>query len=421
MFTKKPEDLKKAIKSMIKASLLDMDLALSTYIEANATGEMREQISSMTNAIEDAFEFATSQISGSTEKLSSASLKVSASIESVESKSQQNVDSAEKNAEKIASVVNTSQELSSAIKEISDQVARSSSITGEAVDKTQMAQRKIDELVTCATTIGNVIQMINKIASQTNLLALNATIEAARAGEAGKGFAVVASEVKNLANQTEKATEEITKQVTVIQGTINETAELFNSVGETVHEMNEISTIISGAVEEQNAATSDIASNIEVVSTESSLAKIRATEMNNEAISSKANALEIADASINVSQQFAVLQKTLEGIVGTAQGIDQRQDKRSPISLPCSATCEGKSIKTTLLDISASGAKLRYVDGFKLGAPTQVNIPNIGSVEGTVTHIQCGHFIGFNLNFSATQQQAISNLTNGVNADIDAA
>lgn len=418
---KKPEDLKKAIKSMIKASLLDMDLALSTYIEANATGEMREQIASMTTAIEDAFEFATSQISGSTEKLSSASVKVSASIDSVESKSQQNVESAEKNSEKIASVVNTSQELSSAIKEISDQVARSSTITGEAVDKTQMAQQKIDELVVCATTIGDVIQMINKIASQTNLLALNATIEAARAGDAGKGFAVVASEVKNLANQTEKATEEITNQVTVIQGTINETVELFESVGGTVNEMNEISTIISGAVEEQNAATADIASNIEVVSTESGLSQIRAADMNNEAISSKANAIEIADASANMSQQFAVLQKTLEGVVGTAKGIDQRKDKRYPITLPCSATCNGNSINTTLIDISASGARLKYADGFKLDAPIKVTIPDVGSVDGTVCHIQSSLFVGLSLNFSATQQQAISNLTSGLTAKVDAA
>lgn len=418
---KKPELLKSAIKSMIKASMLDMDLALSTYIEANSTGEMREQISSMTNSIEDAFEYATSQISGTTRKLESATEKISKTIESVESQSQKNLDSAKGNSEKIASVVNTSKELSAAIKEISDQVARSSTITEEAVDKTQMAQQKIDELVTCATTIGDVIEMINKIASQTNLLALNATIEAARAGEAGKGFAVVASEVKNLANQTEKATEEITNQVTVIQGTINDTVNLFNSVGKTVNEMNEISTIISGAVEEQNAATSDIASNIGIVATESDLAKQRAEEMNDEAKASKANTLEISEASSNVAQQFSILQKTLEGIVGVAKNIDQRKERRNLINLPCSATCDGNSINTTLVDISASGARLKYVNGFRLSAPIKLNIPNIGNVEGTVAHIQSGHFIGLSLNFSATQQQTISNLTATVNQDSNAA
>tara|TARA_R110002095_G_scaffold140540_2_gene122063 strand:- start:2754 stop:4376 length:1623 start_codon:yes stop_codon:yes gene_type:complete len=409
-YRKKPEELKSAINSMIKASLLDMDLALTTYIEANAVGEMREQVSSMTRSIEDAFEYATSQISGSTEKLDGAAGKVSAAIENVEVQSHKNVDAAEGNAEKIASVVNTSQELSSAIKEISDQVARSSTITAEAVDKTQMAQQKIDELVTCATTIGDVIQMINKIASQTNLLALNATIEAARAGDAGKGFAVVASEVKNLANQTEKATEEITNQVTVIQGTINETVDLFNSVGATVNEMNEISTIISGAVEEQNAATADIASNIEIVSTESDLAKTRAVEISEEAARSKNHAVEIADSASDVKQQFAVLQKTLGDIVETAKGIDQRKDHRKVVSLPCSATCAGNSINTTVMDVSTSGARLRYADGFKLGAPVKLTIPSIGAVDGTVAHIQSGQFIGLTLSFSAEQQATISKL-----------
>lgn len=392
---KKPEELKLSIKSMIKAAMLDMDLALTTYIEANATGEMREQIAKMTAGIENAFEYATSQIATSTTKLDEAADKVSTAVDTVEVGSGQNVEAAEGNAEKIASVVNTSRELSSAIKEISDQVSRSSTITAEAVGKTQMAQGKIDELVTCATTIGDVIQMINKIASQTNLLALNATIEAARAGDAGKGFAVVASEVKNLANQTEKATEEITNQVTVIQGTINETVDLFNSVGGTVNEMNEISTIISGAVEEQNAATADIASNIEIVASESDSAKARAEDINNEASRTKEYVVEIAETAKAVKDQFAVLQNTLGGIVDTAKGLDQRDEMRKPVNAPCTLTCNGNSISTTVMDVSSSGIRVRYTDGFELGGAVTGNIPGVGAVSGTVAHIQSATILAF--------------------------
>ncbi|PKU23280.1 methyl-accepting chemotaxis protein, partial [Telmatospirillum siberiense] len=104
--------------------------------------------------------------------------------------------------------------------------------------------------------------LINDIASQTNLLALNATIEAARAGEAGKGFAVVAGEVKNLANQTGKATEEIAQQVTAVQSATKEAVQAIQAIGATITEINQISTTIASAVEQQGAATQEIARNV---------------------------------------------------------------------------------------------------------------------------------------------------------------
>ncbi len=313
---KNPKDLELALEATIKAALLDMDLALSTYMDSSQEEGMQRQLNDISSKITDAFTFAKENIQGASSDLGDMSQKISGSIETL---SRENLEAVERSQEKIKSVVETSQELGEAIKEISDQVARSSGITGEAVNKTQMAQGKIDDLVTCATTIGDVIQMINKIASQTNLLALNATIEAARAGEAGKGFAVVASEVKNLANQTEKATEEITSQVTVIQGNINETAELFKSVDSTVNEMNEIATIISGAVEEQNAATSDIANHIEGVSAESEQSKSRAEQINEKARETKEISGKISKTSEDINEAFIELNRRLSEIVEEAE------------------------------------------------------------------------------------------------------
>jgi methyl-accepting chemotaxis protein len=119
----------------------------------------------------------------------------------------------------------------------------------------------VETLAEAAGKIGGIVQLINDIASQTNLLALNATIEAARAGDAGKGFAVVASEVKNLANQTARATEEISGQITSMQSVTQEAVGAMSRIRQTIDRINEISSAIAAAVEEQSAATQEISNN----------------------------------------------------------------------------------------------------------------------------------------------------------------
>jgi methyl-accepting chemotaxis protein len=158
----------------------------------------------------------------------------------------------------VESVASASEELSASINDISRQAAHAAGIASRAVDQARETDGTVQGLAKTASRIGEVVGLINTIASQTNLLALNATIEAARAGEAGRGFAVVASEVKSLASQTAKATEDISEQIADIQKVANEAIDAIKGIGSIIGEVNEVATAIAAAVQEQGAATQEI-------------------------------------------------------------------------------------------------------------------------------------------------------------------
>jgi methyl-accepting chemotaxis protein len=195
---------------------------------------------------------------------------VSAAATEMQATSETMAAGAEETNTQANTVAAASEELSKSITEISRQVAHASEISSTAVQTARDTNDQIQGLAEAATKIGDVVKLINDIASQTNLLALNATIEAARAGEAGKGFAVVANEVKSLANQTAKATDEIGSQIKSIQGATNGAVTAIGSISEVIDKINEISGAISAAVEQQGAATQEVTSNISGVSQASS-------------------------------------------------------------------------------------------------------------------------------------------------------
>jgi methyl-accepting chemotaxis protein len=166
-------------------------------------------------------------------------------------------------AANVGTVAHATEELTASIGTIAKQVTRSAEIAAKAADEARRTNAVVAGLAAGTQKIGEVMSLIQSIASQTNLLALNATIEAARAGEHGRGFAVVANEVKALANQTAKATEEIAVQVQGIQSTTGEAVNAIQAIGGTIAEIDGIAAEIAAAIEQQGAATRQIAGNVQ--------------------------------------------------------------------------------------------------------------------------------------------------------------
>ncbi|WP_417804496.1 methyl-accepting chemotaxis protein [Thalassospira lucentensis] len=203
------------------------------------------------------------EVGTAVQQLHSASNVLRSSAETASNQSMVVSAGTEEASSNVQLVATAATELSASINEISSQVTETSSMAQSATERARNTNENIQGLNDAALKIGEVIGLISDIAGQTNLLALNATIEAARAGDAGKGFAVVASEVKNLANQTGKATEDITNQINGIQQATGLAVEAIDEIVRMISDISERAAAVAAAVEEQTVATSEISQNVE--------------------------------------------------------------------------------------------------------------------------------------------------------------
>lgn len=230
--------------------------------QANIAGEeKRRTMNELADTFESSVNEVVSAVSSAAEHMVGLSQSLSQSAERAGERSTAVAAASEEASTNVETVAAASEEMTNSIAEVSKRIGESATMTDDAARGAEHTTQTVAKLSTSAQTIGEVISMISAIAEQTNLLALNATIEAARAGDAGKGFAVVASEVKSLANQTAKATEDISAQITGMQGDTDAVVEAIDKIGGMITELNSTSSSIAAAVEEQNSATQEIARN----------------------------------------------------------------------------------------------------------------------------------------------------------------
>lgn len=269
--------------------------------EQRSQEEKRQTVLEMADRFELQVKEVVDGVSSSATEMQATAQQMSSTAEETSRQSSSVATASDQATANVQTVAATAEELSASIAEIGRQVMQSAKIAQNAVDETEATNETVKGLAEAAQKIGEVVNLINDIAGQTNLLALNATIEAARAGEAGKGFAVVAQEVKNLANQTAKATEEISAQIGAVQEETNEAVLAIDKIRGIIGEVNDIATTISSAVEEQGVSTQEIARNVQQAA--------RGTQEVNQNIENVRKAAgetgAAADQVLNASQEMA--------------------------------------------------------------------------------------------------------------------
>ena len=316
-----PAKLKAALAAINKAVFLDMDLALEVYHESIGRERDRRQkiLADLIAAFDTDSAAATQAFGGAAEQLRATAQSMTATAEETSRQSSAVAAAAQQASANVQTVATAAEELNASIREIGRQALQSADIAGKAVEEAENTNRVVRGLAEAATKIGEVVDLINNIAGQTNLLALNATIEAARAGDAGKGFAVVAQEVKNLANQTAKATEDISKQISMVQEETGGAVDAIQRIGHVIGEISDIATTIASAVEEQNASTQEIARNVQQAARGTDDVSSTIEGVNKAAQETGASAAQLLQAARTVGDRSDQLRNRIDEFLGSVK------------------------------------------------------------------------------------------------------
>jgi methyl-accepting chemotaxis protein len=295
----------------------ERDAAAHEAQNRSASETRRAELIRFADNFEAAVGAIVSNVSASAVQLESAAGTLTRTAEITEDLSGQVAGASEEASTNMQSVAAATEELSQSVDEIGRRVRESNRIAEGAVLQAQQTDARIGKLTRAAQQIGDVVKLITAIAEQTNLLALNATIEAARAGEAGRGFAVVAAEVKSLANQTAKATDEISSHISGMQDATQESVTAIKEIGQTIGQISKIASTIASAVEQQSSATQEIARSVQSVALGTQEVAGNITQVNRGATETGSASEEVLNSARTLSSESTRLRQELDRFMTT--------------------------------------------------------------------------------------------------------
>lgn len=252
-----------------------------------------------------------------------------------------------------------SRQMADAVAQIAGHVTLGSTLAEDTVDQARQSKTVIDTLAIAAKDIGQIVSAITAIADQTNLLALNATIEAARAGESGRGFAIVAQEVKNLAGQTGRSTEEISRKVAEIQLATRRTVEMLGTITGSIVQMHSVSTAISGAMAQQRDVAQTFAATIGHNSGTVENMAVRMAEISDMVTICACSAQEMARTATEMRSRSDKLRSGIPEMVRAASlKLEQRDGERFAVHIPATVRNDGTATECIIMELSGDGARL---------------------------------------------------------------
>ncbi len=294
------------IKAMVARKALE-EAEMKRLADEAAALERKRTMVELADGFEAAVGGIVGRVASSATELQATAQQMSSAAAETATQSTTVAAAAEEAASNVGTVAAAAEELGTSVQEIGRQVQGSASLAQAAVGEADQTAALVQALRQTSARIGDMVGLISNIASQTNLLALNATIEAARAGEAGRGFAVVAAEVKELANQTAKATEEIAGQIGEIQGVTDQAVSAIGGITGRIREINSVATSIAAAVEQQGAATQEIVRNVSQASSGTAEVTSNIAGVARASEDTGAAAQQVLSASGELSRQSAQL------------------------------------------------------------------------------------------------------------------
>lgn len=403
------EEKSAKIGVIFRSAMLDMDLALTAYVESADIGRVKAEMLRLAEAMEHEVENSVGLISDQTQNM----LQRATSLTSVSKRMRETASMVEGSVtttiDNVQNMASATEQLDASCKDIATQIGRASTLTNDVLATVDTTEETMRSLAEAAERISEVVVIIQTIADQTKLLALNATIEAARSGEAGKGFAVVAAEVKALAGQTEHAIKTIRDQVSQI-GTVTEQAVVsVQHVTNEIRSIHEVAGEVASAAEQQQLASNEISQGAGSAASQTQMVGEQAKDVLHHAVNTGNEAEGVALVSGRISQSVGDLQRRLTMMLRGSTAGNRRSHERYPLGIECAVIVGSERHLGQLADLSEGGALVKLPNE-KLMTNTDVSldVKGLGTLRSRVVTIGS---LGVHLFFPDPDLKVVQSIT----------